>query len=468
VRRLSLANSPYHHYIEEDENFRRWVEALERGSILTASVYFRKACYSCEQAGITPQEVAKMDPKQAKFFLHDLISHFEKKGVKGSGIEGCVKAVKSWMVWNDIDPPKSIRIYGASDYNKYENEVPPTRQELRRILDVAGMRTKVSISLMAFCGFRPEVQGTLVGDDGLRLSDLPDLKIEQEFDGAGNPTGGTVSFANVPATVVCRKSISKAGHLYFVFLPTEGCQYLKNYLEWRMKPRAHTRKTYSHGRERVGVLEDVRVPAERLTPESPLIAAIKNRKSSHITTTNVCYDVKQAIVAAGFGWRPYVLRRYFEVCMMNAEYERLILREWREFWMGHVGNIESEYSVNKGLPHEAAEKMRQAYSQAAEKHLATLVQPTISKTEVVNTARVEALKMFGYSDEELAGLGDPTKITMERLQELIHQKSKQMLGLKEGTQKVVSVGELEGWIEQGWDYKRDLPNGKAVIGLRME
>ena len=45
-------------------------------------------------------------------------------------------------------------------------------------------------------------------------------------------------------------------------------------------------------------------------------------------------------------------------------------------------------------------------------------------------------------------------------------KSKQMLGLKEGTQKVVPISELEHWIEQGWDYKRDLPQGKAVIGLR--
>ena len=98
--------------------------------------------------GITPHEVAKMDPKQAKFFLHDLIWHFEKKGMKGSGIEGCVKAVKSWMVWNDIDPPKSNRIYGASDYNKYENEVPPTRQELRRILDVAGPNLFITYPLV--------------------------------------------------------------------------------------------------------------------------------------------------------------------------------------------------------------------------------------------------------------------------------------------------------------------------------
>jgi hypothetical protein len=124
--------------------------------------------------------------------------------------------------------------------------------------------------------------------------------------------------------------------------------------------------------------------------------------------------------------------------------------------------------VNKKLPQEVIETMRQAYAQAAEKHLVTVSQPTISKDEVVNTARVEALKMFGYTEEELQELGDVTQITMERLQELIHEKSKQILGLKQGTQKVVPTAELEQWIEQGWDYKRDLPNEKVVIGLRTE
>ncbi|MDG7013683.1 MAG: hypothetical protein JRN11_04345 [Nitrososphaerota archaeon] len=42
MRKLSLANSPYCHFLVDDENFRRWVEALERGSIQTAANYFRK------------------------------------------------------------------------------------------------------------------------------------------------------------------------------------------------------------------------------------------------------------------------------------------------------------------------------------------------------------------------------------------------------------------------------------------
>jgi hypothetical protein len=73
--------------------------------------------------------------------------------------------------------------------------------------------------------------------------------------------------------------------------------------------------------------------------------------------------------------------------------------------------------------------------------------------------------MFGYTDEELDGLGDLIQLAMEKLQEPIHQKSKLMLGLKQGAQNVVPITELERWIELGWDYKRDLPDGKAVIGL---
>jgi hypothetical protein len=152
--------------------------------------------------------------------------------------------------------------------------------------------------------------------------------------------------------------------------------------------------------------------------------------------------------------------------MMTAEHERLILTEWRQFWMGHAGNIESTYSVNKKLPADVIETMREAYAQAAEKHLVTFTEPTIGKEEVINTARVEALRMFGYTDDELLALGDVNKVTPEKLQELIHEKSKQLLGLNGGTQKVVPVDDLEHWIEQGWDYKRDLPGGKVVIGLK--
>ena len=111
--------------------------------------------------------------------------------------------------------------------------------------------------------------------------------------------------------------------------------------------------------------------------------------------------------------------------------------------------------------------MRQAYAGAAQKHLETVVQPTIDKGEVVSTAGVEALKMFGYTDEEISTLGDVKGVTKEGLQELINERTKKMLSLNRRTQKVILAEELRKWVEEGWDCKGDLPNGKVVIGLRV-
>ena len=460
MRRLSLKKSPYYHYMDDD-NFRRWVESLERGSILTASVYFRRVGFLCAKLKVEPNQLATMNVKEARAFIHDLISYLETSGNVGSTIEGYVKAAKSWMTWNDIAIPKKIKIYGASENPSVENEVTPVTPELRKIFEVATLRARVMCSMMAFGAFRPQVFGNLVADDGLKIGDLPEMKVEHELNEKGEVVGGTVSFEKVPTLVIVRKSLSKVGHQYFVFIPEEACRYLKNYLEWRTRPK-EVKHPFGDGRR----TQVIKLSGERLGPESPLIAALKIKVPTHVTTPKIGEEIKQAIVAAGFKWRPYVLRRFFEVNMMSAEHDRLILTEWRQFWMGHAGNIESTYSVNKKLPPEIIDTMRQAYLQAAEKHLVTESEPTIGKDEVINTARVEALKMFGYTDEELGVLGDVTRLTMERLQELIHQKSKLMLGLKEGSQKVVPIAELERWIEQGWDYKRDLPEGKAVIGLR--
>ena len=70
-----------------------------------------------------------------------------------------------------------------------------------------------------------DVLGSYVGDDGLRLSDLPDVEI----------VDGTVGFSKLPAVVLVRKTLSKSRHRYFAFLPEQGFGYLKQYLEWRVR-----------------------------------------------------------------------------------------------------------------------------------------------------------------------------------------------------------------------------------------
>jgi hypothetical protein len=75
MRRLSLRRSPYYRYIEEDENFRRWVESIERGSIQTASVYLRRVGFIAERMKVPPGQMATMNVKEARVLIHDLISY---------------------------------------------------------------------------------------------------------------------------------------------------------------------------------------------------------------------------------------------------------------------------------------------------------------------------------------------------------------------------------------------------------
>jgi len=47
--------------------------------------------------------------------------------------------------------------------------------------------------------------------------------------------GGLVDFTDKPAIVIVRKSLSKIKSQYFMFLSEEGCDYLKQYLEFRLR-----------------------------------------------------------------------------------------------------------------------------------------------------------------------------------------------------------------------------------------
>jgi hypothetical protein len=112
-----------------------------------------------------------------------------------------VKALKSWFSWNEIEITGRVRIKGASESPKYENEVPPKRPELRKILDVAKIRGKAIISMFAYGGFRPEVFGNAYGDDGLKIGDLPEMKLEHVLDPEGKVVSGSATFPKMTRTL---------------------------------------------------------------------------------------------------------------------------------------------------------------------------------------------------------------------------------------------------------------------------
>ncbi|MHB8566958.1 MAG: hypothetical protein ACYC7D_12275 [Nitrososphaerales archaeon] len=128
-------------------------------------------------------------------------------------VKSNLNAIKSWAEWNEKKITRRIRIANESETPTLKDEASPTREELSRLLytPTTNSRTRASIALMAFTGCRPEVQGNKNGTEGLRIGDIPDLKISDD--------GMEVLFAQIPAQVVVRALISKTREQYFTFLP---------------------------------------------------------------------------------------------------------------------------------------------------------------------------------------------------------------------------------------------------------
>lgn len=66
---------------------------------------------------------------------------------------------------------------------------------------------------------------------------------------------------------------------------------------------------------------------EELTSKSPIITP-KVRSKPFIKATNIGDVIRQVIRKAGFNWRPYVLRAYFDTQLMLAESKGLVIRDY--------------------------------------------------------------------------------------------------------------------------------------------
>ncbi|MDG6913044.1 MAG: hypothetical protein JRN35_08215 [Nitrososphaerota archaeon] len=230
--------------------------------------------------------------------------------------------------------------------------------------------------------------------------------------------------------VTVRAELSKSRNKYFTFLSEEGCSYVRSYLEERMRS------------------------GEELGPESDLVAP-KSWSKAFVRTTNVGDGIRQSIGKAGFNWRPYVLRAYFDTQLLLTESKGKLAHDYRVFWMGHKGSMEARYTTNKGrLPKELIEDMRAAYARC-EPFLSTI--PTRgAQDSQANIAKV-MLMGLGYTDEDLA---DKDLLDPLVFQQLV--KDKMTRAAPRQKQKLVEAEELPRYLEDGWTVVTAL-NGHQVV-----
>jgi len=418
--------------LKNNPEIKRWFLNMSRGSMITGEVYLRRLGQFCEINNTDPVAITKMTEKEIANMLMDTVSLLESQGKAGSFTAGIMKSVKSWLSFNGISIKQKIKVKGADSTPSLKDERIPSQEELKKIFLSGDKKSRVASSLMAFSGIRPEVLGSYKGSDGLKVMDFPELEIKDN----------EVTFTKIPTMIIIRPELSKTRKRYFTFLGPEGCQYLKDYLEERMRK------------------------GEALKPESPIITPVREKDRSrreHIRTINIGDMIRKAIRKSGMNQRPYVLRAYFDTQLMMAESKGLILRDFRQFFMGHTGDIEHRYTLNKGkLPENTIEEMRNSYQKSL-KFLET-ENKGISESEMDRTIKdlkTSMLVLAGFSEEEIEK-EKLLELSNEDLIKKIDEKRIKQIN-KGNSQKVVSMRELKQYIEQGWEFVANINSREAII-----
>jgi hypothetical protein len=431
--------SGWKHLLEENDDFRRWYENLARGSINTANLNARTLHRLCRLVKLPPSEIVKEARDNRREFenlLFDFVIKLRHEGKAPSYIENYITCVKSWLRFNDIILIRKIKIGNTSRTPTIEDERVPTKDELKQVLNYAKERGRCSISFMAFSGLRPQVLGNIDGSDGLKIKDLPELEIN----------GKEIQFTKIPTRVVVRPELSKAKHRYFTFLGHEGCDYLKSYLEKRI------------------ALD------EKLSPESAIIAykqgygetgRVRDRENQNVTRKTLTKEIRDAM-RPRYTWRPYVLRAYFDTQLLVAENNGKIAHAYRQFFMGHKGNMEARYTTNKGrLPDSVIEDMRKTYGRCLG-YLETR-KPEVSDDKLKNALRRQFLLVAGFSGEEIDALD--FDMSDKEFQKTVRKRLMGSLVNNGNSQRVVSFTEIEDYLGRGWSFVAKLNDEKAILKI---
>jgi len=349
----------------------------------------------------------------------------------GASISTSLKAVISYVKFNNLSLRLGINIKNENRHLNAEKEVIPGKGDLAKILRIATLRERVSISLMAFSGLRPEVLGNIDGSDGLVIGDIPDLKISE----------GKIAYDQMPVRMNVRPELSKIRLGYFTFLGPEGSQYLKEYLESRV------------------------ASGERVKKDSPVILPVEKqsleKKNRFLLTTLLLRRIKGTIIKAGFDWRPYIFRIYFGTNLDSAETKGLISHPWRQFIMGHKGDIEETYTKRDGKIEEGREQYLKCLD------FIETTEHIKSQGDMKKSVMIEILSLIlGYTQDQIDQL-DLDNMSNEEFQSLV---KKGLLGNITGNgtrQKVVSEGEIEGYMNKGYEVFTTLPSGKIVMKLPL-
>lgn len=342
LRRYKTASltSPAH-YTARVKQFLDFVKATPDRFI--ASCFTRKKTLNQRRV----QEVRRM--------IEEWIAELTASGRATSTIAVSTAMIKTWLQVNGIDVGRIMR---PKIRMKYPDRAPRP-EELQKMLDVADLRGKVMISILALSGVRI---GTLVK--------LKYKHVKEDLEAGRVPV-----CIRVPAEITKGKYAD-----YFTFISEEAVNYLKMYLEYR-------RRGSPSGK----------IPPEIIHDESPLIRT-ETRIPRHLSTRQAQRIIHNIMVKAGliqktpgkgekgarYELRVHSLRKYFKTQLTAAG----VPVEYVEFMMGHKTSTYLDVKM-KGV-----EFLRGLYAASG---ISIRPKTQISKIEMLK----EMVRIFGYDPEKV-------------------------------------------------------------------
>jgi site-specific recombinase XerD len=336
-------------------------------------------CFS--QDGLRNEKAIAEAEKLVDAWLGELESH----GLSRSSLKVARASLKTFYDVNGV----ALRIPKVGRSMVTYHDRAPTPEELQKLLEIADLRGKVIVSMLALGGFR-------IGT----LAKLKYRHVKHDLE-----RGITPVHIHVEASITKGKY-----HDYDTFIGAEAVEYLKLYLEQRRR-----------GTEKI--------PPETITDESPLIRAY-TRNVKPITEAEIYNVVHGLYVKAGlcckvggsrYDLRVHSIRKYFRTQLTALG----IPSDYIEYMMGHTISTYNDVKM-KGV-----EFLRNIYASAG---LSIRPKTRIGKLDMLK----EFARLLGLNPEEIfvrealskpwRTVMTPDEVTEEQI-EILQQRIRSLLGI---------------------------------------
>ena len=329
--------------------------------------------------------------------LDDFVGNIQAEGLAPGTISNHVKGVKALFRCNGL---KLDLAYTLSKRTIYTDRAP-TPEDLQRTIDIADLRDKVIISMLALGGFRI---GTLVK--------LQYRHVKRDLEKLVTPI-----HIHVEAEITKGKY-----HDYDTFIGQEAAEYLRAYLEQR-------RQGSPTGR----------TPPENIHDESPLIRDELTRHPKPLTPGRLHQVIHELYLKAGLITRKPLGRRYDLRAHSIRKFFRTQLaalgvdRDYIEYMMGHTISRYHDIQM-KGI-----EYLRGIYVAAG---LSIKPRTKISKIDALK----EIIHAWGLNPEEILtrqALAEPHRTIIDRSQIEQSQLHQLSIALKQQMLKEIRESQSE-------------------------